>query len=97
MTAFKSYPPLHVGYLYFPNMGLGCCAFSFHLLDTLGAKMVKCWIFIKKKKLWLDGDEDQHEGSDKKVHGFDQAAENMIKKVKQALAHGEGCRVFFFV
>lgn len=25
--------------------------------------------------------------------GFDQAAETMIKKVKQALADGEGCRV----
>ncbi|XP_041007243.1 endoplasmic reticulum-Golgi intermediate compartment protein 3 isoform X4 [Juglans microcarpa x Juglans regia] len=37
---------------------------------------------------------DQHEDSDKKTHGFDQAAENMIKKVKQALAHGEGCRIF---
>ncbi|XP_041007241.1 endoplasmic reticulum-Golgi intermediate compartment protein 3 isoform X2 [Juglans microcarpa x Juglans regia] len=37
---------------------------------------------------------DQHEDSDKKTHGFDQAAENMIKKVKQALAHGEGCRVY---
>ncbi|XP_041007242.1 endoplasmic reticulum-Golgi intermediate compartment protein 3 isoform X3 [Juglans microcarpa x Juglans regia] len=41
-----------------------------------------------------DGDKDQHEDSDKKTHGFDQAAENMIKKVKQALAHGEGCRIF---
>lgn len=28
--------------------------------------------------------------------GFDQAAETMIKKVKQALADGEGCRVSTF-
>ncbi|GLT49012.1 hypothetical protein SLA2020_225980 [Shorea laevis] len=41
-----------------------------------------------------DGDKDQHEDADQKLHGFDQAAENMIKKVKQALAHGEGCRVY---
>lgn len=27
------------------------------------------------------------------ILGFDQAAETMIKKVKQALADGEGCRV----
>ncbi|KAF5459550.1 hypothetical protein F2P56_023485 [Juglans regia] len=41
-----------------------------------------------------DGDKDQHEDSDQKIHGFDQAAENMVKKVKQALAHGEGCQIF---
>jgi hypothetical protein len=28
------------------------------------------------------------------ILGFDQAAETMIKKVKQALADGEGCRVY---
>uniref|UniRef100_A0A2N9HFK9 Endoplasmic reticulum vesicle transporter N-terminal domain-containing protein n=1 Tax=Fagus sylvatica TaxID=28930 RepID=A0A2N9HFK9_FAGSY len=37
---------------------------------------------------------DEHEDSDQKLHGFDQEAEKMIKKVKQALAHGEGCRVY---
>lgn len=44
----------------------------------------------------LDGDKDHHEDSDQKLHlnGFDQDAENMIKKVKQALANGEGCRVY---
>jgi hypothetical protein len=41
----------------------------------------------------LDGNKDEHEDSDQKLHGFDQEAEKMIKKVKQALAHGEGCRV----
>ncbi|KAG5596401.1 hypothetical protein H5410_037633 [Solanum commersonii] len=39
---------------------------------------------------------DHHDDSDNKTHmqGFDQDAENLIKKVKQALAHGEGCRVY---
>ncbi|KAI7978936.1 hypothetical protein LOK49_Contig618G00001, partial [Camellia lanceoleosa] len=43
-----------------------------------------------------DGDKDNHEDSDQKnhLHGFDQDAETMIKKVKQALANGEGCRVY---
>ncbi|KAF2305383.1 hypothetical protein P3X46_004727 [Hevea brasiliensis] len=43
-----------------------------------------------------DDDKGHHEDLDMKLHthGFDQAAENMIKKVKQALANGEGCRVF---
>ncbi|KAJ6749518.1 hypothetical protein OIU85_000183 [Salix viminalis] len=35
-----------------------------------------------------DSHEEQH------AHGFDDAAETMIKKVKQALANGEGCRVY---
>ncbi|CAL5425610.1 unnamed protein product [Camellia sinensis] len=45
----------------------------------------------------MDGDKDNHEDSDKKnhLHGFDQDAETMIKKVKQALANGEGRRVCF--
>ncbi|CAL5401605.1 unnamed protein product [Camellia sinensis] len=44
----------------------------------------------------LNGDKDNHEDSDQKnhLHGFDQDAETMIKKVKQALANGEGCRVY---
>ncbi|KAK4342441.1 hypothetical protein RND71_038257 [Anisodus tanguticus] len=43
-----------------------------------------------------DDDKDHHDDSDNKTHlqGFDQDAENLIKKVKQALAHGEGCRVY---
>ncbi|KAF2288809.1 hypothetical protein GH714_014410 [Hevea brasiliensis] len=43
-----------------------------------------------------DDDKDHHEDSDTNLHahGFDQAAESMIKKVKQALANGEGCRVY---
>ncbi|XP_023546262.1 probable endoplasmic reticulum-Golgi intermediate compartment protein 3 [Cucurbita pepo subsp. pepo] len=28
------------------------------------------------------------------IHGFDQAAEALVKKVKQAIAEGEGCRVY---
>ncbi|KAL3363600.1 hypothetical protein AABB24_012721 [Solanum stoloniferum] len=43
-----------------------------------------------------DDHKDHHDDSDNKTHmqGFDQDAENLIKKVKQALAHGEGCRVY---
>ncbi|GMI67734.1 hypothetical protein like AT3G22290 [Hibiscus trionum] len=43
-----------------------------------------------------DNEKEHHDDSDKKLHafGFDQEAENMIKKVKQALADGEGCRVY---
>lgn len=38
---------------------------------------------------------DHHEESDHKIklHNLDEEAENMIKKVKHALANGEGCRV----
>lgn len=31
------------------------------------------------------------------MHGFDQDAEKTIKKVKQALDNGEGCRVCFLI
>lgn len=43
-----------------------------------------------------DDHKDHHDDSDDKTHlqGFDQDAQNMIKKVKQALANGEGCRVY---
>ncbi|KAK4775892.1 hypothetical protein SAY87_023853 [Trapa incisa] len=39
---------------------------------------------------------DNHEHSEGKTQGhtFDKDTEKMIKKVKQALAHGEGCRVY---
>ncbi|KAG5541147.1 hypothetical protein RHGRI_021126 [Rhododendron griersonianum] len=40
-----------------------------------------------------DGDKDHNENSIH-VHGFDQDAEKTIKKVKQALDNGEGCRVY---
>lgn len=41
-----------------------------------------------------DGKEE-HKNETEAVNtlGFDEAAETMIKKVKQALADGEGCRV----
>lgn len=42
----------------------------------------------EEKELQDDTDESLH------ALGFDQASENMIKKVKQALANGEGCRVY---
>ncbi|KAG8646412.1 endoplasmic reticulum-Golgi intermediate compartment protein 3 [Manihot esculenta] len=43
-----------------------------------------------------DDDKDHHEDSDTKLHahGFDQEAETLIKKVKNAMANGEGCRVY---
>ncbi|XP_042520723.1 endoplasmic reticulum-Golgi intermediate compartment protein 3-like [Macadamia integrifolia] len=43
-----------------------------------------------------DHDKENHEDSSQKPqsHGFDQDAENKVKNVKQALANGEGCRVF---
>lgn len=39
--------------------------------------------------------EDEHKNETDALNllGFDEAAETMIKKVKQALADGEGCRV----
>ncbi|KAI8021059.1 Endoplasmic reticulum-Golgi intermediate compartment protein 3 [Camellia lanceoleosa] len=51
---------------------------------------------LVEKKHFGDGDKDNHEDSDQKnhLHGFDQDAETMIKKVKQALANREGCRVY---
>lgn len=52
---------------------------------------------VEKEHAHKHGDEkDHHEDSDKKkhLHGFDQDAENLIKKVKQAVADREGCRVY---
>lgn len=41
---------------------------------------------------------EHHEDSDKiHLQGIDEESQNMIKKVKQALADGEGCRVFVLV
>lgn len=43
------------------------------------------------------GDEkDHHKDTDQKIHahGFDEAAEEMVKKVKHAMANGEGCRIY---
>lgn len=50
-------------------------------------------------KITSSGDDnDHHDDSHEKLHasGFDDASENMIKKVKKALANGEGCRVLLF-
>ncbi|PNY05220.1 hypothetical protein L195_g001663 [Trifolium pratense] len=43
-----------------------------------------------------DDGKDHHEHSEEKVHlqTFDEATENTIKKVKEALKNGEGCRVY---
>ncbi|CAN1853731.1 Endoplasmic reticulum-Golgi intermediate compartment protein 3 [Linum perenne] len=41
-------------------------------------------------------DKDHQDDLDQQLHmqGFDEEAENMIKKMKQALTNGEGCRVY---
>ncbi|CAI0446845.1 unnamed protein product [Linum tenue] len=41
-------------------------------------------------------DKEHHHDLEQKLHshGFDEEAENMIKKVKQAVTNGEGCRVY---
>lgn len=46
--------------------------------------------------MWPDDEKEHHDDADKKLHalGFNEEAENMIKKVKKALDNGEGCRVF---
>ncbi|KAK4782750.1 hypothetical protein SAY86_007124 [Trapa natans] len=53
---------------------------------------------VEKEHTTHNHDEgDNHQDhSEEKTHGhtFDQDAEKMIKKVKQALANGEGCRVY---
>ncbi|CAN6574031.1 hypothetical protein ACFX13_046690 [Malus domestica] len=44
-----------------------------------------------------DDGKDNHDDKDQEIHsqgGFDQAAEDLIKRVKHAIANGEGCRVF---
>ncbi|KAL9265494.1 Endoplasmic reticulum-Golgi intermediate compartment protein 3-like protein [Drosera capensis] len=41
-------------------------------------------------------DKDHHDDSDHKIHlqGFDLETEKMVKKVKEAMTNGEGCRVY---
>ncbi|XP_008229748.1 PREDICTED: endoplasmic reticulum-Golgi intermediate compartment protein 3 [Prunus mume] len=44
-----------------------------------------------------DDSKDHHEDKDQEIHlqgAFDQAAEDLIKRVKHGIANGEGCRVF---
>ncbi|KAB2613410.1 endoplasmic reticulum-Golgi intermediate compartment protein 3-like [Pyrus ussuriensis x Pyrus communis] len=44
-----------------------------------------------------DDGNDNHDDKDQEIHSqgtFDQAAEDLIKRVKHAIANGEGCRVF---
>lgn len=42
-----------------------------------------------------DHEKDHHEDSENKIHlqGFDESTENTVKKVKEAIANREGCRV----
>ena len=87
-----------------------CCLVVFGLTtDMLFNQYSRILLFIKILLIFgfymkylldtlADGDKDHHEHSD---HGknhlggaFDQEAEEMIKRVKQALSNGEGCRVF---
>lgn len=49
------------------------------------------------KEPWPDDSKDHHEDKDQEIHlqgAFDQAAEDLIKRVKHAIANGEGCQVF---
>ncbi|TKY47908.1 Endoplasmic reticulum-Golgi intermediate compartment protein 3 [Spatholobus suberectus] len=43
-----------------------------------------------------DDNKDHHEHSEQKIHlqNLDESTENIIKKVKEALKNGEGCRVY---
>lgn len=49
---------------------------------------------VEKEHQHKHDDGKDHNEDSVHLHGFDQDAENMIKKVKQALANGEGCRVY---
>lgn len=62
------------------------CMLKLCIVNTHGS-----YVFVKP-----DNETDHHDDSEKKVHldKFDDEAENMIKTVKQALANGEGCRVW---
>lgn len=63
------------------------------------------WFYIVWAKIDLapgdcsDEGGKHHDHSEEKTHGhtFDQDAEKMIKKVKQALENGEGCRVLLLI
>ncbi|GAB2285046.1 hypothetical protein Dimus_019502 [Dionaea muscipula] len=52
---------------------------------------------VEKEHSHSHGDEKDHpDDTNHKIHlqGLDQETENMVKKVKQAMANGEGCRVY---
>ncbi|CAN1133594.1 Endoplasmic reticulum-Golgi intermediate compartment protein 3 [Linum perenne] len=51
---------------------------------------------VEKEHSHDHDDKDHHDDTERKLHshGFDEEAENMIKKVKLALTNGEGCRVY---
>ncbi|XP_058071618.1 uncharacterized protein LOC131220789 [Magnolia sinica] len=52
---------------------------------------------VEKEHTHKDGEgKDHHEDSTHKIlgHGFNEETEKVIKNVKQALANGEGCRVY---
>lgn len=46
----------------------------------------------------MTDDKDHHEKDhENHLQGFDESAENLVKRVKQALANREGCRVLHYV
>ncbi|CAI0406743.1 unnamed protein product [Linum tenue] len=51
---------------------------------------------VEKEHSHNHDDKDHNHDPEQKLHshGFDEDAENLIKKVKQALTDGEGCRVY---
>ncbi|CAN1142276.1 Endoplasmic reticulum-Golgi intermediate compartment protein 3 [Linum perenne] len=51
---------------------------------------------VEKEHSHKHDDKDHQDDLDQQLHmqGFDEEAENMIKKMKQALTNGEGCRVY---
>ncbi|THG16677.1 hypothetical protein TEA_011393 [Camellia sinensis var. sinensis] len=91
--------PIHIN-MTFPS--LPCDVLSVDAIDMSGKHEVDLDTNIWKdlnappQRYDKDGDKDNHEDSDQKnhLHGFDQDAETMIKKVKQALGNREGCRVY---
>ncbi|XP_059653538.1 uncharacterized protein LOC132300470 isoform X1 [Cornus florida] len=99
--------PIHIN-MTFPS--LPCDVLSVDAIDMSGKHEVDLDTNIWKLRLNSDGyvigteylsdlvekehTVRKHDEDNNHLHGFDQDAENMIKKVKQALSVGEGCRVY---
>nr|DAD48497.1 TPA_asm: hypothetical protein HUJ06_018434 [Nelumbo nucifera] len=62
--------------------------------DIIGTEYISDLVEKEHTAHKHDGDKEHHESEKAHTHSFDQDAENMIKNVKQAMARGEGCRVF---
>ncbi|KAL2455364.1 endoplasmic reticulum-Golgi intermediate compartment protein 3 [Forsythia ovata] len=63
-------------------------------IDDSAIPPVIIWALLHGPK--ANDHKDHHEESNHKIelHSFDKVAENMIERVKHALANGEGCRVY---